>query len=97
MNGPKGINSKINASGPFMAQLVDFCVRYRATWVRRGYNTPIMNRLIFAKFKALVGGNVRVLLSGGAPLAEESHQFIRTALCTAVHQGKLIIYSRTWK
>ena len=87
MNGTKGINSKINASGPFMAQLVDFCVRYRATWVRRGYNTPIMNRLIFAKFKALVGGNVRVLLSGGAPLAEESHQFIRTALCTAVHQG----------
>ena len=92
MNGPKGINSKINASGPFMAQLVDFCVRYRATWVRRGYNTPIMNRLIFAKFKALVGGNVRVLLSGGAPLAEESHQFIRTALCTAVHQGKLTTY-----
>jgi len=83
----KGINSKINASGPFMAQLVDFCVRYRATWFRRGYDTPIMNRLIFAKFKALVGGNVRVLLSGGAPLAEKSHQFIRTALCTAVHQG----------
>ena len=24
----KGINSKINASGPFMAQFVDFCVRY---------------------------------------------------------------------
>ena len=94
MNGPKGINSKINASGPFMAQLVDFCVRYRATWVRRGYNTPIMNRLIFAKFKALVGGNVRVLLSGGAPLAEESHQFIRTALCTAVHQGNQLYINK---
>ena len=83
----KGINSKISASGPFMAKLVDFCVRYRATWVRRGYDTPIMNKLIFSKFRAMVGGRVRVLLSGGAPLAEESHQFIRTALCTALHQG----------
>ena len=44
----KGINSKVSASGPFMAKLVDFCVRYRATWVRRGYDTPIMNRLIFS-------------------------------------------------
>ena len=76
----------------FMAKLVDFCVRYRATWVRRGYDTPIINKLIFSKFRTIVGGRVKVLLSGGAPLAEESHQFIRTALCTALHQGIYVYF-----
>ena len=83
----KGINSTVSAGGPFRAQLIDFCLRYRATWTRRGYDTPIMNMLIFKNVKAILGGNIRVILSGGAPLAEEAHQFIRTALCTTLHQG----------
>ena len=39
-----------------------------------------MNRIIFNKFKAIVGGNLRVLLSGGAPLAPDAHDFVRTCL-----------------
>ena len=85
----KGIQSKLATGSAFKAQLVDFCIRYRAAWVRRGYDTPIMNRLIFANMKAVVGGKVKVLLSGGAPLAEEAHEFIRTALCLRLHQGNL--------
>merc|ERR1712025_1567859 len=83
----KGINAKVAASGPFKAALVDFCVRYRDHWVRNGYDTPIMNKLIFGNFKQLLGGQVKVMLSGGAPLAEEAHSFIRTALCLKLHHG----------
>ena len=43
----KGINANIQKSGPFSAKLIDFCVRYRGDWVRRGYDTPIMNKFIF--------------------------------------------------
>lgn len=84
----KGINAKISLSGRFKSQLVQFCIRYRAAWVRRGYDTPIMNKLVFGPMRAIVGGRVKLLLSGGAPLAEEAHQFIRTALCLQLHQGK---------
>ena len=45
----KGINANIQKSGPFSAKLIDFCVRYRGDWVRRGYDTPIMNKFIFSK------------------------------------------------
>jgi long-chain acyl-CoA synthetase len=91
----KGINAKISASGPFKSKLVDFCIRYRASWLRRGYDTPIINRLVFGPMKAIVGGKVKLLLCGGAPLADEAHQFIRTALCCKLHQGKLVVFYST--
>ena len=83
----KGINANIQKAGPFKAKLIDFCVRYRGDWVKRGYDTPIMNKVIFSKLRNIVGGRVRVMLSGGAPLPEEAQQFIRTALCVCLHQG----------
>ena len=83
----KGIHSKINAKGPFMVQLFDFCVQYRTKWVQCGFDTPIMNKVIFSKFRSLLGGRMKMLLSGGAPLAEESQNFVRTVLCTTLHQG----------
>ena len=46
-----------------------------------------MNCLIFNKFKSSVGGNVRGLLSGGAPLAPDAHDFCRTVLGLNLLQG----------
>jgi len=37
--------------------------------------------------RAAVGGRLRVMLSGGAPLSQEAHGFIRTALTTPLLQG----------
>ena len=85
----KGINNLVNAGGPFMTDFIDFCIRYKATWVKRGYDTPIMNKLVFKRFAASLGGSLRVMLVGGAPLAEEAHTFLRTALGIHLHQGKI--------
>ena len=46
-----------------------------------------MNKLIFSKFKAIVGGNLNILLSGGAPLAPDAHDFVRTCLGITLLQG----------
>lgn len=83
----KGLTAKIKSSGPLMSQIVNFCIQYRSTWIRRGYDTPLMNRFIFAPMKSILGGRVRLLFSGGAPLAEEAHSFIRTALGMQLHQA----------
>jgi len=53
----------------------------------RGYSTPILDKTIFAKFKQQVGGKVRYILSGGAPLSRETHQFLRLAFSARVIQG----------
>ena len=49
--------------------------------------TPIMDALIFKKMRAIVGGRVRFLLSGGAPLSPDTHDYVRCALSVPLVQG----------
>ena len=49
--------------------------------------TPILDAVIFKKMRALVGGRIRLLLSGGAPLASDTHDFVRCALELPLVQG----------
>jgi len=83
----KGIKNKISAKGPFVRQLLNMCIRYRIEWVKKGQDTPIMNLLIFRKMKALVGGNVRTMISGGAPLAPDVQEYVRACLGVTLLQG----------
>lgn len=83
----KGIQKKVALKGKVFEEIIDFCYKYRLKWLRRGHDTPIMNRLIFQKFKAAVGGRLRLLLSGGAPLAPDAHNFCRVCLGIKLLQG----------
>merc|ERR1711936_558608 len=83
----KGIKSKVASRGHFFSKLIDMCYKYRLKWIRSGHDTPIMNALIFKKFKASLGGNLRILLSGGAPLAPDAHDYCRTLLGITLMQG----------
>ncbi len=73
----KGIQNNIAEKGAFSQMLVNYCIDYRRNWVSRGYDTPIMNWIIFSKMRASVGGRLRLLLSGGAPLSSDAHIYIR--------------------
>ena len=83
----KGILANAANRGPFFVELVDFCYKYRLKWLRRGHTTPIMDKLIFAQMRAIIGGRMRILLSGGAPLAPDAHDFCRTCLGLTLLQG----------
>ena len=90
----KGIKARLAARGPFFSNLVELCYEYRLKWTRRGHDTPVMNRLIFTKFRAIIGGNIRVLLSGGAPLAADAHDFVRTCLGITLLQVWITVIDR---
>jgi len=83
----KGIHETVRKKGQFSENLFDFCVRYKMAASERGEETPIMDRLIFRNVRNLIGGRVRVILSGGAPLSPETHQYIRTCMGCPVLQG----------
>jgi len=76
----KSVNELVNSKGAFGREFFKFAMQYKLNWYRRGFNTPILNRLIFKKVKDLVGGNVRVIACGGAPLSPDTHDFIRMCL-----------------
>jgi len=83
----KGVTENIRKKGAFVSALMDFCIKYKLDCSRRGEQTPIMDRLIFRSIRMLVGGRVRAILSGGAPLSEDTHDYLRTVLGAILLQG----------
>ena len=64
-----------------------YLFEYKIKWTRRGFGTPIANALVFNKMKSVIGGRLIVMLSGGAPLSDEEHEFIRAAVDCTLLQG----------
>eukprot|EP00092_Neocalanus_flemingeri_P017052 GFUD01018440.1.p1 GENE.GFUD01018440.1~~GFUD01018440.1.p1 ORF type:complete len:721 (+),score=167.25 GFUD01018440.1:139-2301(+) len=83
----KGVHEVIKKKGDFFENLFDFCVKYKMAATARGEVTPIMDKLIFKNVRLLLGGRIRLILSGGAPLNPESHDFIRSCFGCPVLQG----------
>ncbi len=48
---------------------------------------PLADAVVFAKVKARLGGRVRLVASGSAPLAGHVEEFLKTVMCAPVAQG----------
>lgn len=83
----KGAQAKISAGSPITRLIAETAFEARAFALNHGYDTPLFNALVFKKFAALVGGNLRYALSGGGPLHAEIQTFIRTAFGIPLVQG----------
>jgi len=83
----KGIHENVRKKGDFTEKLFEYCVRYKMAAAQRGESTPIMDRLLFRAVRKLIGGRVRVILTGGAPLSPETHDYIRICMGCPVLQG----------
>ena len=46
-----------------------------------------LSRFIFKKTKNILGGNIRAMLSGGAPLSKDTQYFMNACMCCPVVQG----------
>eukprot|EP00927_Polykrikos_kofoidii_P083888 TRINITY_DN8707_c0_g1_i1.p1 TRINITY_DN8707_c0_g1~~TRINITY_DN8707_c0_g1_i1.p1 ORF type:complete len:813 (-),score=144.43 TRINITY_DN8707_c0_g1_i1:82-2520(-) len=55
--------------------------------VHQGRGSPIINALVFRKLANLLGGRMKVAISGGGPLSAEVHNFIRIAFGMPLLQG----------
>jgi len=83
----KNIMDSVSKRGPNFQKAFEFCYRYKLYWKRQGMSTPLVDKLVFNKIKALLGGKMRFVISGGAPLSPETHDFIRTCLGVTLVQG----------
>ncbi len=83
----RGIRTKICQKGVFFQKLFDSFCRYRQFWRRWGMDTPLLKRLVFSKLRKALGGNLRLIVSGGAPLSPHVHDFLRTSICDILPQG----------
>ena len=68
-------------------ELFHYFVNYKMKWQDRGFDTPLLKKTLFRKIRYFLGGKVRFMLSGGAPLSEDTHSLTRTCICVPLMQG----------
>ena len=48
--------------------------------------SPFFDHLVFSKVAARLGGNVKAIVNGGAPLSTHVEEFLRASMCCPVVQ-----------
>ncbi|KAL4444633.1 hypothetical protein ABPG77_002450 [Micractinium sp. CCAP 211/92] len=48
---------------------------------------PVFDKIVFSKIKEKLGGRVKLVVSGGAPLARHVEDFLKVTMCCRVVQG----------
>ncbi|XP_066504604.1 long-chain-fatty-acid--CoA ligase 4 [Hoplias malabaricus] len=82
----KNVMSKVQEMNCVQRTLFKLAYNYKLEQIKRGYDAPLCN-LLFKKVRALLGGNVRMMLSGGAPLSSSTQRFMNICFCCPVGQG----------
>ncbi len=89
-----GMQDKINSSTGLKRKLLKYYLKQRrkaTTYdaVHRVYSQPsrIGLALIYSKFRGAMGGRVRQIWSGSAPIPGHILRFFKEALCIEVHEG----------
>ncbi|XP_044288693.1 long-chain-fatty-acid--CoA ligase 3 [Varanus komodoensis] len=83
----KNVMSRVNEMSSFQRNLFILAYNYKMEQISKGYSTPLCDSLVFRKVRMLLGGKIRVLLCGGAPLSAATQRFMNICFCCPVGQG----------
>ncbi|XAR62970.1 Long-chain-fatty-acid--CoA ligase [Bertholletia excelsa] len=86
-----GLIEKTSSAGFVKSALFNMAYSYKLRNMKRGYKhseaAPLFDKVVFSKVKEGLGGNLRLILSGAAPLATHVETFLRVVTCAHVLQG----------
>ncbi|OVA05727.1 AMP-dependent synthetase/ligase [Macleaya cordata] len=86
-----GLTEKVSSGGFLRHKLFDIAYSLKLNSMKKGNKheeaAPLCDKIVFNKVKQRLGGNVRLILSGAAPLATHVESFLRVVACAHVLQG----------
>ncbi|KAK7282728.1 hypothetical protein RIF29_11731 [Crotalaria pallida] len=88
-----GVFKKVNSKGGLSKKLFGIAYKRRLRAMNGslfgacGLEKALWNFLVFRKVKAILGGRIRFILCGGAPLSPDSQRFINICLGAPIGQG----------
>ncbi|XP_070380442.1 fatty acid CoA ligase Acsl3-like isoform X2 [Dermacentor albipictus] len=83
----KAIEQALSEKGCVAQGLFAFALPYKSYWRKKGFTTPILNRIVFRNTKYILGGQLRALVCGSAPLSHDTQEFLTNCLDCPVLQG----------
>ncbi|XP_062182229.1 long chain acyl-CoA synthetase 9, chloroplastic-like isoform X2 [Phragmites australis] len=88
-----GVRKNVDAKGGLAKKLFDIAYSRRlaavnGSWLGAwGLEKLLWDMLVFQKVRAILGGRIRFILSGGAPLSGDTQRFINICLGAPISQG----------
>jgi long-chain acyl-CoA synthetase len=80
--------NNVRKKGGVLSSLFKFALKTRLAARNRGSDTPFWNWLFFDRIRTQsLGGRIRLMLSGGGPLAADTEDFITTVFIAPIIQG----------
>lgn len=83
----KATLAKLSDASPIVRGIFWTAYKLRGYYLPLPLIQPILNLLVFNKFKDQLGGRMRLIVSGGAALSKETHEFVRRCFNIPFLQG----------
>ncbi|KAI8896965.1 hypothetical protein BC833DRAFT_527622 [Globomyces pollinis-pini] len=80
----KGVLSKLSEANPTQQKVFHLAYQLKKHLINLGLPHSFMDKIVFKKISDNTGGRLRVALSGGAPMAPETQEFLTVTLCHIV-------------
>ncbi|ORX89441.1 acetyl-CoA synthetase-like protein [Basidiobolus meristosporus CBS 931.73] len=77
----KGVINKVHASGSATAMIFGAALYIKKLLTKFHIPTQFIDNIFFKKIKDQTGGRLRIALSGGAPIAVETQEFLSLTVC----------------
>ncbi|KAF8354661.1 acs-17 [Pristionchus pacificus] len=83
----KAVIQEVNSGSLLFREMFLACYERKRSRYEDGYQSMVLNKLVFNKIGKMLGGKIRIILSGGAPLSAETQRFMNICFCCPVVQG----------
>lgn len=83
------MQDKIKEATGVKGWLVNKAIAAKLDYLKSGthYTHKLYDAIVFSKMKAMLGGQVRIMITGSAPIAADTLNFLKIAFCCPINEA----------